>query len=101
VRVADVAHQLLEVVLVLDEFVAQRVEQFGIDGGLLTRTSSTGSTMPLPKKWAQTRLATFRGEERVVGRSEPFRPALAAIFAGTSGSSPPRNFGFMGARRPG
>ena len=29
----------------------------GLVAGLLTRKSSTGSTMPIPRKWAQTRLA--------------------------------------------
>ena len=35
----------------------------GWDGGLLTRTSSTGSTRPRPKKRANTRLATLAANQ--------------------------------------
>ena len=40
-------------------FLAECIEQFRVDGGLQIRTSSTGSTMPTPKKWDQTMLARF------------------------------------------
>src|SRR5208283_3061095 len=37
--------------------LARASRSSGLDGGFVTRISSTGSTMPLPKKWAQYRLA--------------------------------------------
>ena len=40
-------------------FLPSASNSSGLLGGLLTRMSSTGSTMPMPKKWAQTRLATL------------------------------------------
>ena len=57
----------------------------GLLGGLLTRMSSTGSTMPAPKKCAQTRLATLVAKIRVVGRGQPLGQHLAAVLAGDIG----------------
>ena len=43
--------------------------------------SSTGSTMPRPKKWAQTRLATLVAKSGLSARGQPFGQHLAAVLA--------------------
>src|SRR5437868_5709082 len=67
----------------------------GFEAGLLTRTSSTGSIMPMPKKWPQTILPRLVAKYGFSGdasqRAMISRRSLPAV----SGAMPPRNLGFI------
>ena len=70
----------------------------GLDAGLLTRKSSTGSTIPTPMKWAQTRLANEVANQGFCGDASHLASTTRRSLPLTSGVSPPRNLG--GITRP-
>ena len=100
----------LKVVLVFGEMLAPVPRAAGrCTGGLLTRTSSTWSTMPRPKKWAQTMLARFLAKYGLLSESQPLGQHFAAVVAldvgccrrrGISAASRGRRRGDSLRRRP-
>ena len=57
----------------------------GLEAGLLTRKSSTGSTMPTPMKWAQTRLANEVANQGFCGEASHFARTTRRSLPATSG----------------
>ena len=76
-------------------FAASSSSSSGLEGGFETRTSSTGSTTPTPRKCAQTRLAMLRAKYGLRGEASHSAITRRRSSPGfRSGSSPPRNLGF-------
>ena len=74
-------------------FLDSSSKSSGLEGGFETRTSSTGSMIPCPKKCAHTKLAKFLAKNGFWGEaSQSARTSRRSAPRGISGVSSPRNF---------
>src|SRR4051794_41701899 len=67
----------------------------GFEAGLLTRKSSTGSTIPAPLKCAQTRVANDAPNHGVLGGASHSASTAPRVLAPGAGPSPPRDLGLI------
>ena len=79
-RRGDRADQPVQVVLMFDKRrLASASSNSGLDGGLVERKSSTGSTMPRPRKWPHIRLTRSASQPGIVRRRHPIGEDRAAV----------------------
>ena len=80
-RRADIADEALEVVVVAGELLAERIKQFGVDGGVADTHIINRFNDPITQKVRPDHVGEILGEIGILRRSQPFGEHFTAILS--------------------